>query len=362
MNENKQHSKSICTRREFLSLAAVTPLISARIDTMTEPANTNPSTLLTLNYRKLLERADLIYDRPAPRSEEGIPIGNGRMGSLVWTVPEALQFQINRVDVYGNDSYTTSFFERHSDYAGGCGFVDIEFGDLGEEIFPATGFSQRLFVYEGLLELKGKGVTAHVLAWPAKDVMAVEINDRRKTPEPVRVNLRMLRFASQYFGQELETFAANHSVAVQNRGHRATSQLQIKDGKIILTQEFREGDYFNRSAVAIGVAGRRAKTKFASDTELRLTAWPGRGALVVLIASAASFDPKEDVVASALDQLEVAAQKGIHGLAREASDWWHDFWARGFVHLHSDDGVADYIEQNYNYFLYLMGSSSRGNL
>jgi glycosyl hydrolase family 95 len=361
-SENMPGSEARCSRRDFLLLASAAPFVSNQVDKVTGPSNQPTSSLLTLNYRKLLERADLRYDRPAARSEEGIPIGNGRMGSLVWTVPDALKFQINRVDVYGNDSYTNSFFERHTDYAGGCGFVDIEFGDLGEDVFPAAGFSQRLSVYDGLLELNGNGLMTRALAWPARDVMAVEINDRRNTPEPVKINLRMLRFASQYFGQELETFAENHSVAVQTRNHRATSQLQIRGGKIILTQEFREGDYFNRSAVAIGVTGRRARAKFASDTELRLTAWPGRGSLVVLIASAASFDPKEDVVASALDQLEEAAKKGISELVRETSDWWRSFWTRGFVHLHSDDGVADYIEQNYNYFLYLMGASSRGKL
>ncbi len=361
-SENKSDSEARRSRREFLLLASGAPFVYSQVDKINGPSTKSSSSLLAMNYRKLLERADLIYDRPAARSEEGIPVGNGRMGSLVWTVPDALKFQINRVDVYGNDSHTDSFFERHSDYAGGCGFVDIEFADLGKEIFPATGFSQRLSAYDGLLELKGNDVTARVLAWPSKDVLAVEIDDRRKTPEPVRINLRMLRFASQYFGQELETFSANHSVAVQNRGHRASSQLQIKGGKIVLTQEFREGDYFNRSAVAIGVIGRRSRAKFAGDGELRLTAWPGRGPLLVLIASAASFDPKEDVVASALDQLEAAAQRGIRELTRETYDWWHDFWARGFVHLHSEDGVADYVEQNYNYFLYLMGASSRGKL
>ena len=359
-SEDIPHSEARCSRREFLLLASAAPFISGQAGAAPGPSDTTPSSLLTLSYRKLLERADLSYDRPAARSEEGIPVGNGRMGSLVWTVPDALKFQINRVDVYGNDSYTNSFFERHSDYAGGCSFVDIEFGDLGEDVFPATGFSQRLSVYDGWLELNGKGVTARVLAWPAKDVMAVEINDRRETPEPIKINLRMLRSASQYFGPELETFAANHSVAVQTRSHRATSQLQIKGDKIILTQEFREGDYLNRSAVAIGAVGRRAKPKFANDTELRLTAWPGRGPLVVLIASAASFDPKEDIVASALDQLETASQKSFSELAKETSDWWNVFWSRSFVHLHSDDGVADYVEQHYNYFLYLMGASSRG--
>src|SRR6185436_9544388 len=135
---------------------------------------------------------------PAARSEEGIPVGNGRMGSLVWTVPDAMKFQINRVDVYGNDSYTNSFFERHSDYCGGCGFVDIEFGNLGEDVFPATGFTQRLSVYDGLLELNGKDVTVRALTWSEKDVMVVEIADNRQEPGPVGINLRMLRFASQY--------------------------------------------------------------------------------------------------------------------------------------------------------------------
>ena len=360
--ENMSDSEALCSRREFLMLAAAAPLVSGQAGALTESSNMSPSSLLAVNYRKLLERADLSYDRPAARSEEGIPVGNGRMGSLVWTAPDALKFQINRVDVYGNDCHTDSFFERHSDYAGGCGLVDIEFGDLGADVFPVTGFSQRLSVYDGMLELSGKGVTARVLAWPEKDVMAVEINDRRKAPEPVKINLRMLRFASQYFGQELETFATNHSVAVQTRSHRATSQLHVKGDKIVLTQEFRERDYFNRSAVAIGVIGRGARPKFASDTELRLTVRPGRGPLVVLIASSASFDPIEDTVASALDQLESASQKGFRNLAEETSVWWRDFWARGFVHLHSDDGAADFVEQNYNYFLYLMGASSRGKL
>ena len=36
---------------------------------------------------QLVSRADLDYDTPARRSEEGMPIGNGRMGSLVWTTP-----------------------------------------------------------------------------------------------------------------------------------------------------------------------------------------------------------------------------------------------------------------------------------
>jgi len=40
-----------------------------------------------VDYSGLVSRADLQYDKPVGRSEEGMPLGNGRMGSLVWTVP-----------------------------------------------------------------------------------------------------------------------------------------------------------------------------------------------------------------------------------------------------------------------------------
>lgn len=49
--------------------------------------------------RAVVSRADLIYNAPVARSEEGSPIGNGRMGTLVWTTPSALKCQINRVDI-----------------------------------------------------------------------------------------------------------------------------------------------------------------------------------------------------------------------------------------------------------------------
>jgi hypothetical protein len=292
-----------------------------------------------VDLRTLISDADLVYHKPVPRSEEGMPLGNGRMGSLVWTTPESLRFQINRVDVYANNSCTNSFFERHNDYCGGCGYVDIDFG---KEVFPESGFTQRLSVYDGLLTVGD----ASLLAWPVQDVMAVQVK------VPVQVNLRMLRADSKYFGGQLEGMVRDHVVTVQTRNHTAASRLEVRGECIVLTQEFREGDYCCKSAVAIG----KGKGRILNETEVRLEVQPG----TVLIASAATFDPKEDVAASALRQVEAAAAKGWAGLSRETKDWWHEFWSRGWVSLRSADGVAQGIAQNYHYFLYLMASTSRG--
>src|SRR3954466_10837113 len=95
---------------------------------------------LRVEFGALVSRADLDYARPATRPEEGQPIGNGRTGSLVWTTPSALHFQVNRVDVFGQDSYTTSFPQQDSDYASGCAFVDVNLVDAGEDVFVGPAF------------------------------------------------------------------------------------------------------------------------------------------------------------------------------------------------------------------------------
>jgi len=54
----------------------------------------------TIDYKSLISKADLIYTSPVKRSVDGQPVGNGRMGSLIWTNQNGLSYQINRVDVF----------------------------------------------------------------------------------------------------------------------------------------------------------------------------------------------------------------------------------------------------------------------
>jgi hypothetical protein len=337
-----QRNANDVTRRTFLAASVVASAASAQ---ESAPAGSP-------EMRALVASADLVYEKPVPRSEEGIPVGNGRMGSLVWTSPNRLKFQINRADVYANNSATNSFFERHNDYCGGCGFLDIEFDG---DVFPDSGFRQHLSVYDGMLTLNGNGAAARVLGWPAQDIMAVQV----ETAQGATALLRMLRYDTKYFGAQLEPFARDHIQRLQTRNHTADSQLSLHGERIVLTQDFREDDYCCKSAVAVGIAGRGAKARIANDTSVSLSAQPGTGAFTILIATAATFDPKEDVAAAALRQLDAAAAKGWPALSRETAEWWHDFWSRGHISLSGGETPA-MIQQNYYYYLYVMASSSRG--
>src|SRR5205823_5841783 len=141
-----------------------------------------------------------------------------------------------------------------------------------------------LSVYDALMTAQGKGVTTRVLASPDHDVIAVEVEDRRRHPEPVTVDLRMLRYAIQRQTGLNYPLVTNHAVLVQTAEHFATSKLDIRDGRILLVQQFREHDFYDSSAVAISIIGRKSKARYLNDAMVQLSAEAGRGKFTILIA------------------------------------------------------------------------------
>ena len=319
----------------------------------------SPNSLINVDYKSLVSKADLNYDTPVFRSEEGMPVGNGHMGSLVWTTPNAMHFQINRVDVFAMGHNTTSFRDGHTNYANGCGYIDINMVDYGDDVFSGSAFNQHLSVYEGLTTVKGKGVNARVLAWSNGDVIATEIDDQRATPSVINIDLRMLRYAINFIDGKNWELTSQHAIQIKQWNHTSTSRFVIVDGKIVLVQEFKEGDYYNASAVAIGIVGRESKATYYNESTVRLSAKPGKGSFVILTSSASSFDPKEDIVKLALDQMNAAQRKNFDSLVQDNRTWWGDYWTKSLVSLRSADGVANEVEKNHTYYLYVMGSCSR---
>jgi len=323
----------------FVVSAKILPLYSQK------PANAGVFKLDDRARKELISRADLIYDQPASRSEAGQPVGNGRMGSLVWTTPSQIHLQINRVDIFANGSNSDNFYERNTDYCGGAGFVDLDFG---RPVFTDKDFHQKLSVYDGSSSIQGNTINAKVIAWTRQDVMAVQVFDKCASEEPFELNLRMLR------------------MPVTKRGnHSAISKLNIQGKYIVLTQVFKEGDFYCSSAVVAALDGyddASCYTEMINDQTVRLSKHlNAQRPSTVYIASAASFDSTADVADLALQKLKQAEKIGFDALYAENKAWWAEFWRQSFIHLTSKDHVADEIEKNYTYYLYVMGASSRGD-
>jgi len=322
-------------------------------------AQTNAS-LLQYDYRSLVAHADLDFSTPAPSRHDGLPIGNGRLGTLVWTTPAALHYQLNHVDLFCNGNNTQASPTGNTDYSTGCGYLDINLVDFGNDVFAGGKFNQHLSVYEGLETANGDGVKTRSLAWTDGDVIATEVDDQRRHPGTINIDLRMLRYAQNFTGKQGPAPLGPHGAEIWTGDHGAISRLDIRDGKILLTQEFTEGTFYSASAVAIGVVGRDAKASYYNELTVRLSVEPRRGKVLILAAAAVSYDRHEDVGALALKQLAAAQGKSFDDLLQDNRAWWGHYWSEGFIHLHSADGVADNVEKYYSYYLYLMASCSRG--
>lgn len=295
------------------------------------------------SIEQLVSHADLIYSTPVKRSEEGMPFGNGTMGSLVWTTPTAFHLQLNRVDVFAMNASSNNFYQRHTDYCNGVAFLEIDFSTGMEDVFTEPHFSQHLSCYQGAITTKGKNIQITSSARMSDDVFVIEVEDNRESPAPVSINLRTLR------------------APVTRRGdHLAVSRVEVVNDQILLKQEFAEGTYYSGSAAVVGITGRTGKAVWANESEVKIIVTPGRGKFTIFIASDASMEKDVDISQRTITKCREAMKLGADRLTAMNLEWWTNFWKKSYVHLHSTDGVADVIEKNYTYYLYIMASSSRG--
>ncbi len=182
---------------------------------------TNNDKTIGPHLQERVSTPNVVLQQPASRPVEGSPIGNGRMGTLVWTTPGTVEFQINRVDVFAVNRETRgktfcllrllesgSAAGASTDYGGACARVSIA---VGSELFRAGPlFAQRLSLADARCEVRGEDL--HVSCWVAAetDALVVEVKDERESPQPIEVKLAMWR--------EPEVKIDGHTAAYSWRG------------------------------------------------------------------------------------------------------------------------------------------------
>jgi len=296
--------------------------------------------------RSRQEDATLVHDEPVSSPDDGHPLGNGRMGTMVWTSPDAIHLQINRVDVFAvNRDHQGEPGQRGSatDYCGGIAGVVVQTD--GQPFAPGDAFRQRLSLADAECVIEGRELTVRCFVAADADVLVMEVDDRRAPPEPLRVTVSMLR-----------------EPEVRAEGHVATSAFGPLPDGIVLTQRFQEGGHHNASAVAVRVTGAEPQPGEPSPRSQTLVLPAAPHTRTVLVSSAAAWTPAADVAAAAAAVADAAATRPSAARRESHRRWWHDFRSRTFVRLESADGLAERAARWRELHLYHMASTSRGEL
>lgn len=299
--------------------------------------------LLDVDEGALVSSADLIYLSPAAEPVEGHPIGNGRMGTMIWTEPDRVRMQINRNDVFAVNRNHEGPRDGPADHCGGCAQVSI---DVGADAFSGErGFEQRLSLYRAEDAIEGGNLTVRCFAAADTDVLVAEIDDRRPQPQPIRVALSMWR-----------------EPEVKTGAHTSRYEFEQAAGEVSVAQQFSEADHFCSSAVAVRAVGREVSVE-SDGGKSRVLAMPAaKGKVTVYISSAAAWQRETDVRSQAIRLLAETVGVPLAELLARHRAWWEDFWSRSFVSVSSRDGIGEFISRIRMYHLYCMASTSRGPL
>lgn len=294
----------------------------------------------------VVSRSDLVYDKPAGKPAAGQPIGNGRMGTMVWTSPTAVELQINRVDVFAANGQHLGERGGATDYCGGIARVTI---DVGSQAFAAgeeKPFRQKLSLANPECIIEGIDFQVNAFVSAAHDVLVMELDDRRSQPEPIKVAVSMMRPSEIITGD-----------------HSATTRFFDEPKRIALMQQFRERDYYNASALYVGLAkGEPVAIEHSSERTRTLVLPAAIGKRIVLITTAADRKSDQDPTMDARNLFDQVSLRSVGDLRTEHQQWWHEFWSRTYVDLSSDDGQAQRAQRWRDLHLYHMASSSRGKL
>lgn len=303
--------------------------------------------ILNMDYKSYVSAGDVNYTGVITTSQHGMPIGNGRMGSLVWNNnASSLNFQINRVDVFGFNSACTGV-DGNSDYGYGCGFVNVNFG--GSPLTSST--KQLLSLYDGKLAIQGSGVSTDIVSDMNSDVFALKINDTRSAPSPISIDLVMLQNPDTKKGNQTATIRTSDS----------GGQIRLKQ---TFTQPAATGytqfNHYCSSAVVIDAAGRAGTVSYPDTKTVRLTLPASTGTAYVYIGSHASMNSNDDVIAMATDKVNALKTSGFDSIYTNNQSWWQDFWSKSYVFLPADNTTED-LQKKWIYYLYLSAISQRGD-
>ena len=290
------------------------------------------------------EKRDVILRQPVEKSDEGLPIGNGRMGTLVWTAPERVEFQVNRADVFAanrghglDQAAPMSSGETTADYCGACARVRVA---LGGEVFCGEDFEQRLSMVDAEVGVFGRAVAVRCFVSAERDLLVIEVDDRRQASAGLTVEL-----------------SAWGPLEVCSGGHVARWRLTERDGCALVLRSFEEGGYYCGSAVGAMVEG--GSIEVVGDGGMRLAKASGGKSLIV-VASAGSRSREADLTATVVDLLGEVRGRSYDELQIDHRRWWSAFWSRSEVSIASEDPAARRLEHLRDLHLYHLGSTSRG--
>jgi len=284
-----------------------------------EPGSAWNKGVYAIDRKGVVERSDIVLQRPNSLPGEAMPLGNGRLGVAVWA-QEGFTAQLNRGDTFP---------------------LRLSPGQVVlpglEKLTQASDYQGRLNLYNGEFEESGGGMTATVYLDESLDVLVVDV----KGADPKTEQTAELRLWDPRKPQVI----ANGAI-----GTLAETWLDDKEAGA-------SNETFG-SLAAVTTDGLKVHAESMGPLAVRVSFLPrSDGTFRVLVGSPSWRGG--DAGAAATKLLTSAKSIGID----EHREWWNKFWGHaGLMKLSSPDHVAEYFENLRMIDLFTAAAESRDRL
>lgn len=302
----------------------VKPSKAADITALRRPSICFRGGKMHVNFERLLSRNDIVYLSPAKFEFEAMPIGNGRLGAVIWN-EELLSLQLGHADYYGIEF--PSLCRIH---------IASEPSPWAK---PPKEFEGRLSLYDGEFRMNAKlgdgTISAEAFAAEGIDAIVLQVNDRRRATR--KVVLEFWRKGGKW---------------VTDKGYIGVCE----------SVRHEPDEHFSRSmCVLICPLDVAAKPEKLDDERmaLRLTN-DGACKFTIAIIVGVAIGDADAALRSALKALDALRKASYEKLRDAHRRYWRSFWERSFVYLTDEHGIADYLENLWWLHMYWMAASSRG--
>jgi len=302
---------------------------------------------LSVDVAEFMKQHDLLYERAPRRWLDGLPLGNGQLGAVVWGDGGPLRFSLGKTDTW--ERRTPDPTHPQYNYASLRELYEQGEWDTLREVFqdrlsgegevsptrlpmprlelhfgrPAERYTARVQLHEavarGTMRWGDGQVRWQACVLATRNVLLVRLRSEGDVPRPA-VHVR-----TDHFDDDTQ--------ATLKRWGYPPPETDEKDGREWLVQRYPDGGCYV-------VMWERAAKRSGKSERLLLT----------ITTSAESDDP----LRAAGKNLDRAGKTRVRELRAEHDGWWGDYWSRSFVSIPEAK-----MEGLYYVELYKLGCNAR---
>lgn len=316
-------------------------------------ASTFPGGLTQVDYPAFLSQHDVVYLAPPTEGINGLPVGNGDLGAMIWTPTDRLQLQINKVDLWDDrpDGPFTSWGDEDEEVSTtlrSAGTLTLSHGLPTYDQLYLTDFEARLRLAEAQVDVRAATpfarLSATIFVSEAAGVLVVRYQDQ--TDDALARRIEFSRWGSRSLPHWYRKIRREDGRALKGATSGARGMC------VWLTQELRNL-HFALAARFVGpVQAQPVHPRAAGFTSEPTTTFAGTLYLAVVTS-----EETDDPLAEATSRVERAASRGAPELADEHQRSWQRFWESSFVDL---PPKQDYLENLWYLNSYHLGSCCKG--